>query len=548
MQWLKETVDKIIREFGSKEKIVCNGGLSVSGLQHCGRLRGEVTYNDVVSRELRKLGYTTVHSLVLYIVDPWKGKETQLKQFSNPKEALSYRGYPLFKVPDPFGCHSSWVDHYWEDFGNYLKDFAVDVKIVTTEELYKKNEKMKDFVKKVVEKKELVRRVINKYRGRKPYPKGWIPFEPICEKCGRIDTTEATSVDLKSYRVKYTCLNCGYSGETSMENGKLMWRLEWVGIWYSLEVCFEPFGKDHAMPGGSRDSCVDLALNVFKLKPPVGLAYEWVGYSVRGRDIGDMGSSDFIGFTPKDWLEVAEPEVLRYLYLFSDPMKRVVLSLEQIPSYTEKFDRAERIFYELEETKPNEDKERIVKSYKLALLSDPPKSPPFQLSYYHAVALCQVIPEERDLLEEALKRLKATGILKKEKLDEYSLRRIKSRLERARRWVKKYAPSVYRIKPSEELSTEALRAVNVEVVPLLEALLENLKRAEWNENEIKKSMMAVPKKSKSEEKKFFKALYLIFFAKDRGPRIAFYLAMLDKKWVLDRLSEALKELKAHSYS
>ena len=38
MQWLKETVDKIIREFGSKEKIVCNGGLSVSGLQHCGRL------------------------------------------------------------------------------------------------------------------------------------------------------------------------------------------------------------------------------------------------------------------------------------------------------------------------------------------------------------------------------------------------------------------------------------------------------------------------------------------------------------------------------
>ncbi|RLE82152.1 MAG: lysine--tRNA ligase [Thermoprotei archaeon] len=548
MQWLKETVDKIIREFGSKEKIVCNGGLSVSGLQHCGRLRGEVTYNDVVSRELRKLGYTTVHSLVLYIVDPWKGKETQLKQFSNPKEALSYRGYPLFKVPDPFGCHSSWVDHYWEDFGNYLKDFAVDVKIVTTEELYKKNEKMKDFVKKVIEKKELVRRVINKYRGRKPYPKGWIPFEPICEKCGRIDTTEATSVDLKSYRVKYTCLNCGYSGETSMENGKLMWRLEWVGIWYSLEVCFEPFGKDHAMPGGSRDSCVDLALNVFKLKPPVGLAYEWVGYSVRGRDIGDMGSSDFIGFTPKDWLEVAEPEVLRYLYLFSDPMKRVVLSLEQIPSYTEKFDRAERIFYELEETKPNEDKERIVKSYKLALLSDPPKSPPFQLSYYHAVALCQVIPEERDLLEEALKRLKATGILKKEKLDEYSLRRIKSRLERARRWVKKYAPSVYRIKPSEELSTEALRAVNVEVVPLLEALLENLKRAEWNENEIKKSMMAVPKKSKSEEKKFFKALYLIFFAKDRGPRIAFYLAMLDKKWVLDRLSEALKELKAHSYS
>jgi len=546
MYWLKETLDKIIEEFGDREKIVCNGGLSVSGLQHCGRLRGEITYNDVISRQLRERGYNAVHYLVLYTVDPWKGKDAQLRQFRNPKEAIKYRGLPLSRVPDPYGCHSNWVEHYWEDFGNYLKDFAVDVKIITTEELYKNNDKMKEFVRKVIEKKEEVRRVINKYRGRKPYPEGWIPFEPICDKCGRIDSTESVDVDLRSYKVRYVCSNCGHEGETSMENGKLMWRLEWVGIWYSLGVCFEPFGKDHAMPGGSRDSCVDLAVNIFGLKPPVGLAYEWVGYAVKGKDLGDMGSSDFIGFTPKEWLEVAEPEVLRYMYLFSDPMKRIVLSLEQIPSYTENYDRAERIYYGIESPKPSEDKERIIISYKLAQLKDPPATPPFQLSYYHAVALCQVIPLDRDLLEEALKRLKSTGVLKEEALDDYSLNRIKSRLEKAKKWVEKYAPPIYKIKPSEELDKEALAKIDLNIIPLLKKLLDNLKQAEWSEEKIKEAMMKVPKKSKSEERKFFKALYLIYFAKDRGPRIAFYLAMLDKNWVIGRLEEAIEQLEHYS--
>jgi hypothetical protein len=33
-------------------------------------------------------------------------------------------GWPLIRVPDPKGCHSNWVEHYWEDFGGYLDKFT----------------------------------------------------------------------------------------------------------------------------------------------------------------------------------------------------------------------------------------------------------------------------------------------------------------------------------------------------------------------------------------------------------------------------------------
>lgn len=53
-------------------------------------------------------------------------------------------------------------------------------------------------------------------------------------------------------------------------------------------------------------------------------------------------------------------------------------------------------------------------------------------------------------------------------------------------------------------------------------------------------MKRVPRESKDVEKAFFEATYLVFFGKPSGPRIAPYLAMLGKDFVLNRLNEALR--------
>ncbi|MEM0235442.1 MAG: hypothetical protein QW628_09020, partial [Thermofilum sp.] len=78
---------------------------------------------------------------------------------------------------------------------------------------------------------------------------------------------------------------------------------------------------------------------------------------------------------------------------------------------------------------------------------------------------------------------------------------------------------------------------------LLIELREQLYRLqEWNEEEIKKTMMNI-KKTPQQEKQFFKALYLAFFGKEYGPRLAPYLAMLNKDFVIQRLAEVTNSAK-----
>src|SRR5207249_5537602 len=102
--------------------------------------------------------------------------------------------------------------------------------------------------------------------------------------------------------------------------------------------------------------------------PPMGIPYERVGSSDRGNDLGDMGSSDFLGFTPVQWVEVADPEVLRYTYAFNPIFRRVVLDLYRVDTYHDLYDRAEDLFYADEREGDEEDQAR---SYELAQLSAP---------------------------------------------------------------------------------------------------------------------------------------------------------------------------------
>ncbi|NPB00610.1 MAG: lysine--tRNA ligase [Crenarchaeota archaeon] len=552
--WIEILASKVAERCSKLGKNICvlNGGLSVSGLQHVGRLRGEVVLNDALRRVLeREHGLKVRQYLTLYTMDPWKGKERQLAEFKNPEEARRYVDWPLEMVPDPYGCHRSWVEHYWEDFGKYLPEFAHDIEVVTTGEMYRSWEKMRRFIKLVLERRLDVIRVLNKYRGRNPYPDTYIPFEPRCESCGRIGKAKTISIDVDKDEVVYRC-ECGYEGKGRVSEGKLPWRIEWVAVWYVLDVDFEPYGKDHATPGGSRDSAKDLAVSVFGVEPPLGEWYEWVGYYKNGRDVGDMGSSDFIGFTPREWLEVAEPEVLRYYYIFHEPHRRLVLGLENVYQYVDQYDRAERLYYGVEKPSPAEEEyiDLIRKSYLYAQLREPPPEPPFQLPYLHAVALVQTLPETDNidvLLEHAIKRLKMTKILQRD-LDEYSLEKLRRRLINARNWVRKYAPETYKIRIVEDVDPGLVKHVSDKVIEKVKMLLDKLQSLEeWNDETIKEAMKSIPKEDKKIEREFFKILYIAFFGKESGPRIAPYFAVLGKEFVINRLRRLIQVWESTRY-
>lgn len=533
--WIDTLVQDIMDYWGKDAPwINCSCGLSVSGLQHVGRLRGEVTLTNTVMHQLQKKGCQTRHTIVRYTSDEWKGKTGQLAQFPNTEEARKYVGRRLVDVPDPQGKLDSWVDRYWLDFGDYLDCFSFNAKPLSTHEIYDRPE-MQELVRYTIEHRYEVRAIINKYRARNPYPKDWYPVDVVCDQCQRISTTTVVSVDLDAYTANYRCDGCGNVGITNIVNGKLSWRVEWAALWKVLDVGFEPFGKDHATPGGSRDSAKEIAETFFHFKPPFPFAYEWVGLIEGGVDKGDMGSSDFHGFTPKTWISVAPGEALRYLFLKNKPMKRITLGLEYIPNYIGQYERAERVYYKIDTPKASEDEiADIRRSYELANLKAVPDKAPLQIPYLHAVLLAQIIPPD-DLNDLAIQKLSSSNIIPSS-LTKSQEKYVIKRLDRANTWVTNFASESYRITILPEPPTRLNDEVDSELRECYKQLHDVLSSRDWTEQAITNAMKPITQSLKKDvQQRFFRNLYQVFFGRDDGPRISAFFAFTDSQLVLKRL-------------
>lgn len=526
--WIDVYADKLYEALvkRGKETYVFNGGLSVSGLQHIGRLRGEIIYGEVLRRILSKRGLHIKQYITLYTMDEWKGKDEQLKVFKNPGEASKYIGWPLYRVPDPEGCHKNWVEHFWNDFGPYIKEFTDgEIKAIPTHELY--HGILQEFIIETFKKREKVINILNKYRGTK-IGADWIPFQPICSRCGRINSTRSIEV-INNEKIRYKCMYCGYEGITDLSNGKLSWRIEWVGIWRVLNVDFEPYGKDHAVPGGSRDSCVDLAINVYGFKPPEGFPFEWVALRVENED-KDMTSSGFIGITPREWLEIAHPHIYRFLILKTPPMKRIVIDLRAIPQYYNQYFRAERIYYGVEKARNEDEKVLLSRSYELSYpRGEPPSKIPEQVPYTHLAILSQIIPREL-WKTEGIRRLKMSGNLP-ENPSGYGVKRIIEIIEKAFNWVNKYGPPELRIELLPEPSRKIIESIPREHREILKKMGREFEKLDnWSEENIKNIMINVTKNlSPDERRRFYQSFYKLFLGKPSGPRAAPLLAILGRE-------------------
>lgn len=408
VHWIDVAAQKLLKKYADKDTIHLSGGLSVRGVQHIGRLRGELLIGDAITEVLRTYGKNVTQYLIVYDRDPIP-EEVLKRVFSDESliKSLSYKR--LEDLPDPSNCCNSWVEHYWADFGNYLDKFKTKPHIVKTSELYK-NPRMQSIVSEILQKQEVVREISNQFRGEAPHEEGWIPFEPMCDNCGKIRFVRATSTDLNSGKIFYECRNCQYKGASNLDNGKLPWRLEWPALWKMLDVEFEPYGKDHAAAGGSRESCSVIAQKILNIAPPTGFPYEWVSLKIHGQSFGEMTASGFVGITPRQWTEIAEPEVLRFFYLFAKPMSHLNVDIDNLPSMVDNFDKAERVYYG--RLKLNSEEEtHFRRTYELAV-KRATRDMPIRIPYSHASLVGQIVGKTGNY-SEVVRRLRRTGHIPK---------------------------------------------------------------------------------------------------------------------------------------
>lgn len=521
---VKHWIDVLADQLASKniEEHVINGGMAASGTIHIGKTRGEIFLQTAVANRLRRMGKKVKHLLVIYTQDPLKAKPPLITREFEKR----WKGIRILDVPCPKGCCNNWVEHWMNPFYQTYGKYGIGgIEFIETSKIYEKRE-MIETIKTYIEKRDYVRKILNRYRGQK-YGEDWIPFKPLCPKCKNISTTKATSINLEKEEVEYECPNCGSKGKVNLSEGKLEWRLEWAALWKVLKVTFEPYGKDHAAAGGSRDTCTAIAKEILEIEPPEGFPYEWVYLNGEA-----MSSSGGISFDFSEWVKVADPYVLKYWYYLSKPMTHLEFSVDKIPQLCEEYEKAERIYYGLEKLRDKKNEQIIKRSYELTHNEEPSLKMPIQVPYKFAMVLVQVTPKGE--LDEIIKRLIRTGHIRGE-LSQEEMLRVKEIIERSKYYVEKYAPKDMKIQILEELPKEIINSISSEEREFLKRIAERMSIGKPTAMELEAEIVENAKAMGIDVKRAFQTIYNILIGRDSGPRLAPFILSLNEEFIIKRL-------------
>jgi lysyl-tRNA synthetase class 1 len=527
MHWIEKVANALARRGGRQ---VIASGISISGHIHIGH-SNDVFIADAVRRVLEKMGHEAESIWYADDYDPMRRVPWPLSEGEFAEKYRQYLGFPYVDIPSPHPEYKSFVDYFSRPFIESLEHFGIEVKIYSGAEVYRTG-KMAGMIRMALEGAGEIRSILNKYR-EKPLPEGWLPFDAICESCGRISTTRAISWhgDFVRYRCEGTDYveGCGHEGEADYTRGggKLTWRVEWPARWKLLGVTCEPFGKDHAVLGGSYDTGKLIARKIFDCDAPYPIPYEWV--SLKGTR---MSSSKGTVFTLRQWLEIAEPELLRYFIFRSKPMKAKDFDPGlALLDLVDEYDLMEQVYYG--KVKSGERKAEQLKSiYELSQVSAPPEKPVQRVSYRFAAVLAQVATEEK----------KAIEILTSRKIlvnpTELDVKLALQRLRLAKNWVSEYAPSNLRFSMVEKVPEEIVRSLTGGQKNGLKQLAEDLRSRDFTPVELHNHIYSIAERVGLNATDLFKAIYLVLLGRDSGPRAGNFISVLDKDFVVSRFREA----------
>jgi lysyl-tRNA synthetase class 1 len=334
-----------------------------SGRIHVGSLRGVIVH-DLIYKALKDIGVKTKFSYVFNDMDPMDGMPSYLDKNKWGK----YMGEPLYKIPSPEPGFKSFADYFAQEFISVFNSINCHPQIIWSSELHRSG-KMNEVIRLILDKADVVRdiykKVVKKERGN-----DWYPYNPICEKCGKIGTTKVFKWDGKY--VYYRCepemvewaVGCGHEGkvEPINENGKLVWKLDWPAHWKVIGITIESSGKDHMSSGGSYDMGVHFCKEILGTVAPDALGgYEW--FTIGGKK---MSSSKGIGSSAKEVSQILPPDVFRFMQVRTPIKTHLDFNPfgDTIPNLFDDYDRClNAYFLKLENNLPKDKAGEVAADY-----------------------------------------------------------------------------------------------------------------------------------------------------------------------------------------
>ena len=520
---MKHWIERIAEDLSKwdVDNHVVASGTSISGSIHIGN-SCDVFIANAVTKALKKIGKS---SKTLWIADDHD--PLRKVPYPLPAEYEKYLGMPYSQIPCPEACCENFVEHFEKPFLDTLDDFGIELKTYSGAKMYQDGI-YTDYIRTALENADRIRDIFNKYREH-PLKEDWLPYNPVCESCGRVNTTYA--FDFNGDNIHYRC-ECGHKGEMDIKSGagKLTWRVEWAARWKILGVTCEPFGKDHAAHGGSYDVSKLISKEIFNYQAPYPVPYEWITLK------GDaMSKSKGVFFTPGQWLEIAHPETLNYFIFRSKPMKHKDFN-PSMPflDFMEQYDRVERIYFNKEDAASQKEEEKLKKIYDISKIKESEKMP-FQPSYRFLTVAYQIA---KDDTEKVFQILKKNSQLPEEmsnkdffEINEDDRIRLTMRLNQVKNWLELYAPDFVKFKVQQKIPKVELNESQKEFLLKVARILET---SDPTPEELHDEMYVLMRQLDMKPQKAFQAAYKILIGKKQGPRAASFILSMDKDFVIKR--------------
>ena len=520
---LKHWIERIADELNEKDvqEHVVASGTSISGSIHIGN-SCDIFIANAVTKALSKLD---TNSKTIWIADDHD--PLRKVPYPLPESYKKYLGIPYSEIPCPEGCCTNFVEHFEKPLLSILEKFGIELEVYSGAEMYKDGA-YDEYIRIALEKAPEIREIFNKFREH-PLKENWLPYNPICQECGRVNTTYAHSYDGDT--VSYSC-KCGHKGQMDIKsgNGKLTWRVEWAARWKIFGITCEPFGKDHAASGGSYDVSKIISKDIYGYEAPYPVPYEWI--TLKGEA---MSKSHGVFFTPGQWLEIAEPETLNYFIFRNKPLKHKDFD-PSMPflDFIEQYDRVERIYFGSEEASSDKEEEKLKKIYEASQI-EIPKSIPFQPSYRFLTVAYQIAGSDLEKVFEILKKNSQLPMDMEGKnfaeIDANDIERFKRRLNQVKNWLELYAPEFVKFQVQKKLPRVEISEVQKEFLLKVSDLLE---KGEYNPEEFHDAMYLIIHDLDMKPQKAFQAIYKVITGKKQGPRAASFVLSLDKDLVIRR--------------
>jgi len=562
--WLEETVEEISKR--NLTEFTFSTGKTPSGHVHIGILR-EIIICDALRRIFEKRGAKVSFYLFMDDFDAAK----RFPYYIDTEYQENYLGKPFALIPCPFedcGCES-YARHFGNELISTFENFGIKNEIIWTYDLYQKKE-MQEKIRIALENTDKIKEILKKYilptldNERKQLfiemQETWLPAMVICDECNKIQykakdgTIRPNRVIkyLKNEReVLYECPGCGHKGRKSIYSGKLKlnWRVDWPAKWSLFTATCEPAGKDHSVKGGAYDTGINISQKVYDYEGPIKLPYEWLRLGNQ-----DMKTSKGIVFTPKNYLELADPEIYRMLILRTNPMKHISLRIEEIPQYYDYYEKMENIFYGIEKPESKEEFDFFNYLYPLIKVSDVPIHKPSRIPLKLLIFLSQIqnILNPNKLYEKAISSMRTLNDESVMPFEEF-----KALLKRTKNWINEIKSYTTNLEDQKAIRN-ILNKIEIFTIPetIEKKLINNLSdnqikglkkfREHLADNEyldadsIQNKIFTIAKKElEIPPRKIFEALYLLLLGLKSGPRLGPFILMLDKPWLMERLNQLL---------